>query len=177
MDADAAGGARERTKTEFSRVSELENEVTRLFHASPERVFRFFTDPATFPYVFSPDLSRVTMEKMDLRPGGSYSAVVRFPNGVTMRFSGEFREIDPPRRIVNTFSASSWPGVVALETDTFEPVGPFTRVRVRYRFASREDRDRMGGSGGEGGTADVWDHIDRLLQQGGAVPATAGGPA
>lgn len=174
---DAGGTDRDRTKTEFSRVSEVENEVTRLFHASPDRVFRFFTDPATFPYVFSPDLSRVTMEKMDLRPGGSYAAVVRFPNGTTMRFSGEFQEIDPPRRIVNTFSASIWPSVVALETDTFEPVGAFTRVRVRYKFATREDRDRMSGTGGEGGTSDVWDHIDRLLQGGLGGPAGPGGGA
>lgn len=152
-------------KGEFARASELENVVTRVFHARPERVFRFFTDPATFPYVFSPDPSRVTIEELALRPGGRYSVVVRFPNGVTMRFTGEFREIDPPRRIVNTFSASSWGDVVALETDTFEPVGEFTRVTVRYRFPTRADRDRMRGADGEGGTFEVWDHIDRLLQE------------
>ncbi len=152
-------------KGEFARAGELENVVTRVFHARPERVFRFFTDPATFPYVFSPDPNRVTIEELALRPGGRYSVVVRFPNGVTMRFKGEFQEIDPPRRIVNTFSASSWGDVVALETDTFEPVGEFTRVTVRYRFPTRADRDRMRGGDAEGGTFEVWDNIDRLLQE------------
>ena len=150
--------------TKFSRPSELENEVTRLFHAPPERVFRFFTDPATLPYAFAPDLRKVTVEQMDIRTGGRFSVVVHFTSG-PMRFSGEYREIDPPRRIVNTFEASIWPGVVAVETDTFERVGDFTRVVVRYRFASREDRDRMKGSGGEGGIDEVWENIDRLLQQ------------
>ncbi len=164
METEVEDRATAAEKTEFSRPSELENEVTRLFHAPPDRVFRFFTDPATLPYAFASDLSKVTVEKLEVRPGGHYSVLIHFKDG-PMRFSGEYREIDPPRRIVNTFEASIWPGVVAMETDTFERVGDFTRARVRYKFASREDRDRMEGAGGEGGIADVWDYIDRLLQQ------------
>lgn len=164
METEVADRASISPETKFSRVSELENEITRVFHASPERVFRFFTDRATLPYAFARDLSKVTVEEMDIRPGGRYSVVVRFASG-SMRFSGDYREIEPPRRIVNTFEVSAWPGVVAIETDTFEPVGEFTRVVVRYRFASREDRDRMRGSGGEGSTEEVWDNIDRMLRE------------
>ena len=164
MDTEVENRADAPAETKFSRPSELENEVTRIFHAPPERVFRFFTDPATLPYAFGRDLSKVTVETMDIRPGGRYSVVVHFRDG-PMRFSGEYREIEPPRRIVNTFEVSRWSGVVAIETDTFEPVGEFTRVVVRYRFASREDRDRMQGSGGEGSTDEVWDNIDRMLRE------------
>ncbi len=150
--------------TVVSQPSELENMATRLFRAPPERVFRLFTDPATAAVVFSPNPSDVTIEKMDFRKGGHYSIHVRLPDGSTVRFFGEYLEVDPPRRVVNTFEVSSQPGVVATETDEFEPVGGFTRVTVHWKYPTRQARDQMYGPEMETAVATMWENAARMVE-------------
>src|SRR5271170_1180175 len=94
----------------FSQPSAVENQVSRIFRAPPERVFRLFTDAATLPYVFAPDPRSVTIEKLEFRKGGHYSIAVKMNDGSTVRFYGEYREIDPPRRVVNSFEVDMFPG-------------------------------------------------------------------
>lgn len=155
-----------RDPTVFSRPSELENQATRIFRAPPERVFQLFTDPSTVAMAFTTDPSRAMIERYEFRPGGRYSIVVRGKDGSECRFQGEFLEIVPPERVVNSFEVSVWPGVRAVETDEFERVGETTRLTVRWRFSTRAERDRMAGVGGEGGISEQWDHLADLLEQG-----------
>ncbi|HTT16779.1 MAG TPA: SRPBCC domain-containing protein [Thermoplasmata archaeon] len=154
-----------REPTVFSRPSDLENQVVRLFRAPPERLFQLFTDPSTVALVFTTDPSRATVERYDFRPGGGYSIVVRGQDGGECRFRGEYLEIVPPRRVVNTFEVSVWPGVRAVETDEFERVGESTRLTIRWKFSSRADRDRMKGVGGAGGIAEQFEHLDDVLER------------
>jgi uncharacterized protein YndB with AHSA1/START domain len=151
----------------FSQPSPVENRVSRIFRAPPERVFRLFTDPATLPYVYAPDPKSVTIEKLEFRKGGKYSFRVRMDDGSSVRFQGEFREIDPPRRIVNTFEVDAFPGAHAVETDEFEPVGDFTRVTVHWVYHRPEDRDKMWGPEVEQAITAMWENIDGLLERGG----------
>ncbi len=150
--------------TVVSQPSEFENMATRLFRAPPERVWRLFTDPATAAVVFSPNPRDVTIEEMDLRKGGRYSIRVRLPNGSMVKFFGEYLEVDPPRRVVNTFEVSTQPGVVATETDEFEAVGGFTRVTVRWKYPTQQDRDQMYGPEMESAVATMWENAARLLE-------------
>ena len=149
----------------FSNPSAVENQVSRLFHAPVERVFRMFTDLATLPYVFSPHPESVTIEQLDFRKGGLYSIVVRQEDGRSARFHGEYLEVDPPRRVVNTFETDTLPGTTAVETDEFEPVGNFTRVTVRWKFQSQAERDRMGGPQSEQILTSMWDQVAELLER------------
>jgi uncharacterized protein YndB with AHSA1/START domain len=164
MSASTNSGARRQEPTVFSTPSAVENQVSRLFHAPIERVFRMFTDPAYLPYVFSPHPENVTIEKLDFRPGGLYSISVRQKDGASVRFHGEYLEIDPPRRVVNTFEVDRFPGSTAVETDEFEPVGNFTRLVVRWKFQSQAARDRMGGAQAEQAIITMWDHVADLLE-------------
>jgi len=148
----------------FSQPSSVENQVTRIFRAPRERVFRLFTDPATLPYVFAPDPSTVTVEKLEFRKGGRYSIAVKMEDGSTTRFHGEYREIDPPRRVVNTFEVDLFPGATAVETDEFEPVGDFTRLTVRWTYLRQEDRDKMSGPAMESAVTEMWNHVEDLLE-------------
>ena len=150
--------------TVVSQPSEFENMATRLFRAPPERVFRLFTDPATAAVVFSPNPNDVTIEKMDFRKGGRYSIRVKLPDGSTVRFFGEYLEVNPPRRVVNTFEVSTQPGVVATETDEFEEVGAFTRVTVRWKYPTRRDRDQMSGPEMEAAVAAMWENAARMVE-------------
>jgi uncharacterized protein YndB with AHSA1/START domain len=149
----------------FSQPSALENQVSRIFHAPPEKVFRVFTDPATVPYVFSPDPQSVTVERYEFRKGGRYSIAVKQEDGSSIRYQGEYREIEPPRRVVNTFEVDGVPARWAVETDEFEPVGPSTRVTIRWKFLSPEEREKMGGPAGEQAITRMWDAVAGLLEQ------------
>jgi len=152
----------------FSQPGPSENRVSRIFRAPPERVFRLFTDPATLPYVYAPDPKSVTIEKFEFRKGGQYSFRVKMDDGSSVRFQGEFREIDPPRRIVNTFEVDAFPGAIAVETDEFEPIGDFTRVTVHWVYHRPEDRDTMWGPEVEQAITAMWENIDGLLERGGS---------
>jgi len=158
----------------FSQPSPVENRVTRIFRARPERVFHLFTDPATLPYVFAPDPSSVTIEKLDFRKGGKYSIRVKLEDGTIVRFQGEYREIDPPRRVVNTFEVDMFPGASAVETDEFEPEGEFTRVTVRWVYHRQEDRDKMSGPAMEQAVTAMWENVDTLIEKGLPVSITTG---
>jgi uncharacterized protein YndB with AHSA1/START domain len=130
-------------------------------------VFRFFTDPATVPYVFSADPTKVTIEQMEVHAGGHYAIALQTPDGSTVRFTGEYREVTPPKRVVNTFEVNSFPGVLAVETDQFEPVGDSTRVTVTWKYERPEDRDKMGSPAEVGAIlSEMWDHVDELLAKG-----------
>jgi hypothetical protein len=52
----------------------------------------------------------------DLRPGGRYRFVFRSPDGNEVGFSGEFREVVVPSRIVRTFVFEPMPDAAAVET-------------------------------------------------------------
>jgi uncharacterized protein YndB with AHSA1/START domain len=150
----------------FSQPSPLDSEVSRIFRAPPERVFRLFTDPATIPYLFAPDPESVTIERLDFRVGGRYSIAARMDDGTIVRFKGEYREIEPPRRVVNTFEVDMFPGASAIETDEFEPIGEFTRLTVRWKYTRQEDRDKMVGPQMEAAVTQMWNNVAKLLEKG-----------
>jgi uncharacterized protein YndB with AHSA1/START domain len=166
MSAASSSRRRPHEPIAFSYPSEVENQVTRIFRAPPERVFHLFTDPATIPYVFAPDPRSVTIEKFDFRKGGTYSIRVKMDDGSSVRFQGEYREVDPPRRVVNTFEVDMFPGASAVETDEFEPVGDFTRVTVRWKYQRQEDRDKMSGPEMEQAVTAMWENVDALIEKG-----------
>jgi uncharacterized protein YndB with AHSA1/START domain len=165
MSAGSVNRKRPHETIAFSNPSAVENQVTRVFRAPPERVFHLFTDPATLPHVFAPDPSTVTIEKLDFRKGGKYSIRVKMENGSFVRFQGEYREVDPPRRVVNTFEVDMFPGASAVETDKFEPEGDFTRVTIRWKYQRQEDRDKMAGPEMERAVTLMWQNVDALLDK------------
>lgn len=74
--------------------------INRTFDAPRELVFAAWTDPAQFAAWFGSDPERTTL---DVKPGGEWKAIMHY-EGKDMPFWGEFREIDPPGRLVLTFT-------------------------------------------------------------------------
>lgn len=165
MNASASNRRGPHALTVFSQPSEVETQVTRIFRAPQERVFHLFTDAATLPYVFAPDPRSVTIEQLDFRTGGHYSILVKLDDGRSVRFHGNYREIDPPRRVVNSFEVDMFPGAAAVETDTFEPVGDFTRVTVSWKYQRQDDRDKMSGPQMENAVTAMFDNVAKLLER------------
>jgi uncharacterized protein YndB with AHSA1/START domain len=122
--------------------------------APPERVFQALTDPAQMPKWWGqPGLYRVTEWKGDVRPGGKWSSVGVGADGTAFRVDGEYLEVDPPRRLVHTWTPSyggpsktvvRWEleprSVHGLQHSGPQKVGTGTLVKMRHEgFAGNSE--------------------------------------
>jgi len=99
----------------------------------------------------------------DLRVGGRYRFVFRTPDGSDVGFSGEYKEIVPPKRIVRTFVFEPIPEAAALETLELEESGGTTIIRTTTVHKSVENRDGHVNSGMEAGMTEGYARLDQLL--------------
>ncbi len=137
--------------------------MSRVFNVPRERLFRTYTDPKLIPLWWGPGRYATIVEKMDVRPGGTWRYISRDRDGNESAFHGEYREIAAPERIVTTFEYEGMPGHVVVDKATFEDLGRKTRLTVTSQFESVEDLDGMVGSGMEGGARETWDRLEELL--------------
>ena len=138
-------------ETTVTTPSELEIRVERVFDAPREHVFSVWTDPRLIPEWWGED---TTVEEMDVRPGGAW----RFNTGYGV-VEGEFREVEPPERLVQTFQNH-------LQTLEFEDLGDErTKLTQTMSFASTEERDTTMQYGVEEGAKAGFARVDALLQR------------
>lgn len=79
-------------------------ELQRRFRASPERVFRAWTQPVALREWWCPPGWMAGEIEVDLRVGGVYRiAMTRPAGGAPVAVSGQFVEVDPPDRLVYTW--------------------------------------------------------------------------
>jgi uncharacterized protein YndB with AHSA1/START domain len=102
--------------------------------ASPERIFRALVTDEIEQWWGSPDTYRMSDLSTDLRVGGRWTVIVRTADGRDLPASGEFLEIEPPRRIVQT-RAYGWdhPTLGRRQTTVawlLEPTATGTRVTI-----------------------------------------------
>jgi uncharacterized protein YndB with AHSA1/START domain len=135
--------------TTVSTPNELEIRVVRTFDAPRAHVFSVWTDPLLIPEWWGND---TVVEEMDVRPGGTYR--FRTAYGVV---EGEFREVEPPARLVQTFQNH-------LQTLEFEDLGEQTRLTQTMRFETTADRDATLRYGAEEGAKAGFARIDALLE-------------
>ncbi len=136
--------------TTVTTPNELEIRVERTFDAPRAHVFSVWTDPKLIPEWWG---EGTVVEELDLRPGGTYRFRTR--HGV---LEGEFREVEPPVRLVQTFQNH-------LQTLEFEDLGEQTRLTQTMRFETTEQRDMSMQYGVEQGAKTGFARIDALLQK------------
>ncbi|HTP02797.1 MAG TPA: SRPBCC family protein [Anaerolineales bacterium] len=137
--------------------------ITRLFDVPRERLFKVMNDPELLPQWWGPERYTTTVEKMDVRPGGSWRFVQAAADGGTHAFHGVYHEVRPPERLVYTFEYEGVPGHVTMDTITFEDTGGKTLLREQSVFQSVEDRDGMVQSGMEEGANASMERLEALL--------------
>jgi uncharacterized protein YndB with AHSA1/START domain len=118
--------------------------------APPERVFRALTTEEITQWWGSPLEYRTTEYTADLRPGGRWRTVGVGADGKEFAVEGVFREIDRPRRLVQTWVAPWDGGNETLITYTLDAIEGGTRVTVRHEgFGDRQESCRGHGEGWE----------------------------
>ena len=137
-------------ETTVTKPNELEIQVERVFDAPRAHVFSVWTDPQLIPEWWG---EGTVVEEMDVRTGGTYR--FRTAGGV---IEGEFREVDPPERLVQTFMNH-------LQTLVFEDLGDRTKLTQTMHFETTEERDTTMNYGVEEGAKWGFARIDAVLQR------------
>jgi uncharacterized protein YndB with AHSA1/START domain len=142
--------------------SDREIRVERIFNAKRERVWQAMTNPELVAKWWGRG-NKVVVERMELERGGHWRFVEHSEQG-TNGFEGRYSEVVPPERVVQTFEWDGMPGHVVLETVTLEDLGDGRTKLVNVSlFMTAADRDGMISAGMEGGMADSYAALDRLL--------------
>ncbi|MEU0784164.1 SRPBCC family protein [Streptomyces sp. NPDC006173] len=137
--------------------------ITREFDASPDRVFRAYTDPDLVVQWLGPRRLEMRIDEYDARSGGAYRYVHREDDGTEYGFRGVFHEVRPGERIVQTFAYDGFPDSVSLEKAVFEDLGGRTRVTTTSVMESVEARDAIIKSGMQDGVRQGYERLDELL--------------
>ena len=81
--------------------------ITRQFHGRPERVFDAWLDPdVTRRWLFATPSGLIVECRIEPRVGGGFT-IVDWRDGEDVAHTGEYVEIDRPRRLVFTFAVPS----------------------------------------------------------------------
>ncbi len=145
--------------------NELEIVTTRQFDAPIELVFEVLTNPEHVRHWFAPFEDEMTVCSMDLRVGGDYHMVFVTPGGVECSFRGTYVEIDPPKRIVQTWLFEGWPGAWADETDELAEADGVTTLTMTMAFRDKAGRDQMTKGDGQASSFDkLEDYLASLLE-------------
>src|SRR3989442_13324793 len=102
--------------------NDTEIRIVRTFDAPRDAVFRAYTDPKLVTQWMGPRKYKMTIEQMDVRPGGHWRFFHIDTEGTKYGFHGEFREVVPPERIVQTWNFEGMPGE-SLQTAFFQEHG------------------------------------------------------
>ena len=153
-------------KTTFEQISDTELRMSRIFNAPRELVWKACTDANAIPNWWGPSYLTTTVESMDVRPGGKWRFVQQDPQGNVFGFRGEFREVEPPSKLVQTFEFEGMPGHIVLDAYTFEDIGDGkTRLTATSTFQSAEDLQGMMQSGMESGAVESWERLAAMVEK------------
>ncbi len=129
--------------------------LDRTYAATPERVFRAWTDPTEMSAWFAPDPAMPVKAEVDLKVAGRYRIAMS-----EYVVTGEYREIDPPNKLVFTWKWEEWEGAEQadmLVTVELRPEGNGTHLSLRHEhLADAEARASH---------ADGWEKILPRLEQ------------
>ena len=160
--AEGHNGARR--KLEVAPQGEREVVMSRAFQAPRQLVWEALSKPEHLRRWWGSCGDGMTVCESDFRVGGAWRFVVSGPRGED-GFRGEYREIEEPSRLVQTFEWEGLPGHISTETLTLEEHGATTLMTIICAFDTPEDRDGMLGSGIEAGAGESYDRLEVLLHE------------
>ncbi len=145
--------------------------LERVFDATPDRVFRAWTDPEVLKKWFAPKPFTTPVADLDVRPGGACMIVMRGPDGKDYPNPGVYLEVVPNRRLVTTDAyVSAWqpsPQPFMTMDLSFEELGDGkTKATYRVLHWSQEAYDQHVQMGFHEGWGTCADQLAELLASG-----------
>lgn len=119
----------------MTTMTETSLSITRVFPATPERVFDAWTQPEHLRHWSCPEGYSVAEVTGECRVGGTYRIQMRPPEGEGVHTAiGAYREVDRPRRVVYTWDWEEESMGETLVTVEFSAVDGGTQVRLTHEL-------------------------------------------
>jgi uncharacterized protein YndB with AHSA1/START domain len=152
----AIGPGRSNDNTTLELPSDTDILITHSFAAPIEVVYEALTQPQYVRRWWAPKTRGEMLScEMDVRVGGKWRYVMRANAGFEVGFSGEYREIVAPHRIVCS--------EISVVTLTLEQQGPVTLLRSLSHYPSKAVRDQVIASGMESGMRESYVQLDEVV--------------
>jgi uncharacterized protein YndB with AHSA1/START domain len=139
--------------------------ITREFNAPRRLVWTAYTTPELVKRWWSGQKGTVTSADIDLRVGGTWRYVMVADGGFEVAFRGEFREIVPDERLVNTEIFEGIPDPddhAGLVTVTLTEKDGRTFMDMLCEYRDQADRDAVIESGMESGMQESMDALEQV---------------
>jgi uncharacterized protein YndB with AHSA1/START domain len=139
--------------------------ITREFNAPRRLVWTAYTTPELVKRWWSGQKGTVTSADIDLRVGGKWRYVMVANGGFEVAFRGEFREIVPDERLVNTEIFEGIPDAddhAGLVTVTLTEKDGRTFMEMLCEYRDKADRDAVIDSGMESGMQESMDALEQV---------------
>jgi uncharacterized protein YndB with AHSA1/START domain len=107
--------------------------------APPDRIFRAISSKEITQWWGQEGMYQTTDWTGEVKVGGRFKASGAGSDGKGFSVSGEYVEIDPPRKLVHTWEADWVPGKPTTVTYRLDPIDGGTRVTVRHTGFTNAD--------------------------------------
>ena len=144
--------------------SDREILIVRAFAAPRRLVFDAWTDPVQVPRWYGCAEMAMTTCEMDVREGGAWRWALRMPDGSQHTFSGEYRTIARPERLVFTERYEPVPGSDHDVGLTFEERDGVTTMHMLLSYPTTAARDGHLASGMERGLEGSMQRLEAVAQ-------------
>ena len=124
----------------MTETSEHTMRLTRVIAADPKTVFSAWTEPEHMKHWSAPEGMEVPFVELDLRVGGTFKLTMRNSEGQDVKAFGEYRVVDPPRRLSYTWdweNEEHHMGETLITVD-FNPVDGGTEGIMTHEFFPTE---------------------------------------
>ncbi len=120
--------------------------TSKVLAATPEQVFKAFTDPQWYGQWWGPEGTRAEVKQLDLEVGGAYRVDMNMPDGNSTVMFGTYQEIDPPRLLAYSLA---WEGegmetLVTLEIEPHDDGAELTVTHEGFTDQVRADQHEHG---------------------------------
>ena len=154
-------------KAEVTLPTDDQIKVVREFDAPANLVYRAVTEPELVKRWWGAQRGAMTVAEIDLRVGGKWRYVMGASNGQEVGFHGEFREIVPNERIVQTEAYEGIPDPddsANVNTMTLVEADGRTTMEVLIQCVNKESRDMQIASGMEEGMQESYDDLEDVAK-------------
>lgn len=135
--------------------------IERDFAAPASLLWRAITEPDLVRRWWHANRGDITVCEIDLRVGGAWRYAMRPFKGDEFAFYGEFLEIVPNQKIIQTEIFEPFPDAAATNTMTLSEHDGGTRLRTLVQHQTAEARDMHINSGMEPGMQDAFDLLEQ----------------